>query len=127
MHNHSTWKAQLSFEFMIYIAVSVISLVLAVPLFTRAESTLASVSESAELQNFASSINARLGYQSSAFAVYLPKALCSSTLGNKLTYMNSSYPLGADISANMSYLCHDSGSIAQMRLERLYNGTYLLT
>ena len=120
-------KAQLSFEFLVYIAVSAVSLAFALLIFSNGIAEINNVSNRAFVQQFVSSVNSNMWYGQSRFAAYLPGAICNAVVSNQnITYQNTTYYFDGNISTAGSGLCPYSNRIIVYNMTRLYNGTYLI-
>ena len=120
-------KAQMSFELMVYLAIAGTSMVATIPIFAKAAISITNANAGAELENFVAQVNANMAYQKSAFHAFVPGAICGAGLyADRLVYANQSYYLDAELEANGTRLCEESGGVVELNLVRLLNGTYLL-
>ena len=113
---------------MLYLAVSVVALVIAIPVFLAAESSLTKANGSSELLAFVAAVNSRTTYQSSSFFVYLPSSICDAEIDSRgVSYLGRNYTFNANVSANALYLCKNAGNILNLNLSEIANGTFVLT
>lgn len=118
-------RAQTSFEFMLYMSVSVLALATALPLAMRAYSPLRASYGSMAASELAGAINYNMQFGSSRFSAYVPGGICGA--GAETAPVNSieGSPLDAPVVISSS-VC-GSGSIENLSLEYMYNGTYSLS
>ena len=120
-------KAQLSFEFLIYMAVSGISLAVMLGMFIRAQSVQNSMNLRSYVEELAASINANMNYRSSSFSAYVPSNLCNATVVNgTLVTVQGSFQLDGQLELLGNALCQSTGSVEQLDMTETYNGTYQL-
>ncbi|MGC8538101.1 MAG: hypothetical protein ACP5MZ_03940 [Candidatus Micrarchaeia archaeon] len=108
-------KAQMSFEFMIYMAIAITSIAVSLSLYAYSDHMLASRSGSALKEAFATAIEAHMLYYSSTFYVVVPAGICSNATG-----MPSSVYIGASV-------CRQGGNMEELLLTRNLNGSYTLS
>ncbi len=116
-------RGQTSLEFVIYLAVSVASLVLSVPLFIEYYSGLVASGASSWFAGFAGMLEAATSAQSASFGAFVPKDVCEPGVLQASAHV---YLLGMPSMAFNDSLCRASGSFAVVDVERLVNGTYLV-
>lgn len=73
-------RTQMSFEFMIYLAISLSSLLIGITIFIHFHSSIINLSNKIYFEQFASEINENIGFQSSNFKIFIPATLCNKTI-----------------------------------------------
>ncbi len=118
-------KAQMSIEFIIYIAISAISLVAVLSIYHFGSLKINSTMNLDYVDNFASIINSNLYQYKSTFTSYIPNSICKIKIaGYELKYKNKSIAIDAPVKLNNS-ICKNSGKIENMTMY-YSNGTYFL-
>jgi hypothetical protein len=120
-------RGQLSLEFLLYLAATGASLVFSLAVFEGAQGRLAPQIAQAELYALVSAVNARVGYQHSAFYAFVPSAFCKSaaTTGG-IVYGNVTYGFGAPIIV-ANEVCAGGAGSEHLDMTQYLNGTYLLS
>lgn len=114
-------RAQLSFEFLAYMALGLLAIGIAVreaqPLLSQARSEI----EKYQAEEFVSKLDEALINGTDAFYAYIPYQICNATVSNSMLLLgNLTLPLLAN--ASLSALCPNSGRYAVVRLA-YQNGT----
>ncbi|MGC8648766.1 MAG: hypothetical protein ACP5UN_00915 [Candidatus Micrarchaeia archaeon] len=119
-------KAQLSFEFMLYLLISVIALAGVISMFIYSKSAIQIESTKIFLQQFVSDVNLHTNFYDSSFNVYIPSKACAAKFSyNKLIYNNISFIFNSNISMNWSVLCKENSSILNITLNKIGNNFVL--
>ncbi|MGC8538199.1 MAG: hypothetical protein ACP5MZ_04470 [Candidatus Micrarchaeia archaeon] len=108
-------KAQMSFEFMIYMAIAIASIVASLSLYAYSSGMLAFRSSSVLKEAFAAAIEARMPYYSSTFYAVVPAGICLNDTG-----------MPKDVHLETS-LCGQGGMMKELLLVRNLNGSYTLS
>ena len=108
-------KAQMSFEFMVYMAIVIASIAVSLSVYAYSDHMLASRSGSALREAFMAAIEAHMLYYSSIFYAVVPAGICSNATG---------MPGGVHLEAQ---LCGQGGRMAKLLLVRNLNGSYTLS
>lgn len=118
--------AQLSFEFLVYVAVSSASLAVMLGMFARSQAVQDSMRAASYTEELVASINANMAYSSSSFSAYVPKGLCGAVaIGGTLVTGFGNFTLNNPIELEGNALCSGPG-VARLGMTEGYNGTYLL-
>ncbi len=118
-------KAQLSFEYMIYIVAGLASMAMALAGGSLAMNAISQRINAAYMGSLVSEIDSNMAYSESTFTAYIPKCICNASLNSTSIIMgNTIYELSGAV--EFGNLCKYSGSIRTIELRRLYNGTYSL-
>lgn len=121
-------RAQVSFEFLIYVAVSAVALVLVLSLFIRGNSTLAYINGKSSLEGLVALINTNMAFQRASFSSYIPEEACSFQFGSRsIEFDNQSYLFTANVSIDKEGICAYAGTIALVNITELQNGAYLVS
>ena len=113
---------------MVYIAVSAISLSIAIPLFMKGYSYISRQSSIDSMQMLAAQINSNMDYYSSEFPAYLPQSICSaSTPNDTLVANNVTYHFSGGVEIDVQKLCEKAGGFDTISMHRLYNGTFVVS
>lgn len=121
-------KGQLSFEFMIYIAVSAVSLAIAIPLFARGYFTVLGQDSIDATQMFVAQVNSNMGYYTSEFSAYIPPGICNTTTSSySITSDNTTYYFSHPVYIDTGSICHMAGNFGTLKMQRLYNGTFAVS
>ncbi|MCL4389703.1 hypothetical protein M1397_03825 [Candidatus Marsarchaeota archaeon] len=119
-------KAQLSFEMLIYLGLSLASIAAAVYAYVYGRGAVSGAAATYSLEEFVAAVNSNAGFQSSSFYAYVPNGLCNaSLLGNMLIYRNATYYFESNVSIAKGLLC--AYGFTTISTERLANGTILVT
>jgi len=117
--------AQISLEFLIYLAISAISLLFILSIYIEGTSELNSSVNNAYLGSFVSAINSNMNYYESNVQLYVPKSICNCTSSNEyLSCAYEKFKLYGNLSITKE-ICLNSGSIETMDLY-YSNGKYML-
>lgn len=115
-------KAQITLEFLIYMAVGISALATAIYATAGIRSGYTNGISKYELESFFSHISAMQQYGSSSFAAYVPKSVCSCSGSETIACGNYSVYYGAGIKLSPS-ICEYSGSVEN--ISESYSGTDL--
>jgi hypothetical protein len=119
-------KAQLSFEFLVYVAVSGASLALMLGMFARSQAAQSNIRAAAYTGELAASINANMAYGSSSFSAYVPEGLCgAAVVDGTLVTRFGNFTLDGPLMISRNALCPGQG-IERLSMAEEYNGTYVL-
>ncbi len=119
-------KAQLSFEFLIYVAISAVSLVGMLAVYLKGNAIYVNVENRSYAELLVAAINNHLGYFSSNFTAYVPKGVCANPVnGTLLEYDNATYSFSGDVRLSGS-LCDGNGGLEYVTVTRLDNGTFVV-
>lgn len=119
-------KGQLSFEFLLYIAVSAAALVTVFSIYGASGAMQKAASAGVYMQELAASINGNMAYQSSSFYAYVPRNICNLTSGAMPISAIYGFPLVGGLSVGNG-VCTNSGGIEKLQLTMAANGTYSLS
>jgi hypothetical protein len=113
-------KAQLSFEFMLYLVISAIAIVSVISMFIYSRSAIQIESTKIFLQQFVTAVNLHTNFYDSSFDVYMPDKACAAKFYyNKLIYNNVSFIFNSNISMDWSLLCKKNSSIINITLNKI--------
>jgi len=116
--------AQLSFEILVYLAISMVAL--STTLLTYAHFKNNNETALIYIEELLVQINNNMVYQSSTFSSYVPSSICNaSTQGQVLQIGQNSFALEGNLTISNT-VCSYSGSVEALSLSYLYNGTYIL-
>jgi hypothetical protein len=119
-------RAQLSFEFLVYVAVSGASLAVMLGLFARSQAVQSNIRAASYTEELIASINANMAYSSSSFSAYVPEGLCGAAVANDaLVTSFGSFTLNNPLIIAGNALCPGQG-IERLGMTEEYNGTYVL-
>ncbi|MGC8651957.1 MAG: hypothetical protein ACP5UH_01755 [Candidatus Micrarchaeia archaeon] len=119
-------RAQLSLEFMVYMAAGMASLVMVLAAAGPALHAINRSSADSYIGALVAEINANAAYARSTFAAYVPKGICSASINQSaIKYANSVYTFSGDING-AGDLCAYAGSVRDIELVRVQNGTFIL-
>ena len=119
---------QLSFEFLIYTALSIAALAVATGLFVYSSQASSAVSSREYLEQLAALLNSNMGYQHSTFYAFVPRAVCNSSVaGTEISSRFGNFSLNGRVSVPAGMLCGVSGKVDRLNMSRQYNGTYYIT
>ena len=108
-------KAQMSFEFMVYMAIAIASIAVSLSVYAYSDHMLASRSGSALREAFIAAIEAHMLYYSSTFYAVVPAGICPNDTG-----MPGNVRLEAQ-------LCRQGGRMTKLLLAMNLNGSYTLS
>ena len=108
-------KAQMSFEFMVYMAIAIASIAVSLSMYAYSNHMLAYRSSSAMDEAFVAAIEAHMLYTSSTFYAIVPAGICSNDAG-----MPGNVYLETQ-------LCGHGGSMEELLLTMDLNGSYTLS
>lgn len=118
-------RVQVSLEFMLYLAVSVASLVLSLSLFAPYYLQAGESGSAMGLRDFAAELNNAMQYYSASFVAYVPAQVCSlNTSGMRLSGPSGSFPLDGSVAVSNA-ICGTSG-LEALTMHRLSNGTFVV-
>ena len=103
-------KAQITLEFLIYMAIGISALATAIYATAGMRSGYTAGISKYELESFYSHISAMQQYGSSSFAAYVPESVCSCSGSERVVCGNYTVYTGAGIRLGPS-VCKYSGSI----------------
>ena len=113
---------------MIYIAVSSVSLAIAIPLFAKGYSAVSKQASIDNVQMFVTQVNSNMGYYTSEFSAYIPSGICNATTPSySITSDNTTYYFSRPVYIDTGRLCQMAGSFATVKMQRLYNGTFVVS
>ena len=122
-------RAQLSFEFLLYLSVAVLGLIGGYGLFNMAKIGIAGSYGNSSIEAFASQIGYNMAFQNSSFYSIVPKGVCADDghiINNISNGANSiSAHLDAPLYINL-HLCNWGSTVQLLRMHYTYNGTYIL-
>ena len=119
-------RAQLSFEFLVYVAVSGASLAVILGMFARSQAVQGDISSASYTEELVASIDANMAYSSSSFSAYVPEGLCgAAVVDDTLVTSFGNFTLNNPIEIEGNALCSGEG-IEQLAMAQEYNGTYVL-
>ena len=111
-------KAQMSFEFILYAAASIVALAVGLGMTASAAPRISSAMNQAYTYSLLAEISAHMPYYNSTFVAYVPKSFCSYLSGGALP------GLGAVVEVQNWSIC--SGSVERVSLA-YHGGNYLLS
>ena len=115
-------KAQVSFEFMLYLVVAASALSVALFFSAKVYSNESALGSSSAIAQFVSEVNYNMRYPSSNFYAYVPSAFCSAAVsGSAITYGNNTYQFYGNVS--ISRLC-PGGRIENISITSMGDGAY---
>ncbi len=118
-------KAQVSFEFMLYLVVAALALSTALFLSKGLYSNESALEDSSAMSQFVADVNFNMQYVSSTFYAYVPPGLCDAMVsGRSIIYGNATYRLYNNVSLSGS-LC-PAGIVERLSMSNIGNGTYLM-
>ena len=121
-------RAQVSFEFLIYTALSVAAMAAAAGIFAYANQASSAMESRGFLEQLVAALNSNMAYQSSTFSAYVPAAACNSTIsGSSITGRLGTFQLAGRLEVQPNGLCAASGRVASMSMSMMYNGTHYLS
>jgi len=116
--------AQLSFEFLVYLAISMVAL--STSLLTYVHFKNSNETPLIYTEELLAQINNNMIYQGSTFRSYVPGLICkASTHGRVLKIGANSFALEGNLTISNT-VCSLSGSVETLTLSYSYNGTYIL-
>lgn len=119
-------KGQMSLEFMFYVVFSVLAISGALMIYIHKAPHVNSTIETSYLESFVSVVNSNIGYSKSEFTVFVPKAICKSSINGTVLYFDKSvFSFNSNMKMDSS-VCVNSGGIERLVLLNRYNGTYEL-
>ncbi len=114
-------RIQLSFEFMVYLAVAISSITAGIGMLIHFHSTAFSLSNKIDLENFALLINNNIG-QVGTFQAIIPQGLCSARPENTISQLKALVSASA-IVIDSNDLCNGSKPFGTVELNYLSNGS----
>ncbi len=119
-------RAQITFEFLIYLAVGTASLSGALYAYSSMDARSAASTSYAQTLDFISAINSNAGYSASSFYAYIPSGICACSLNASAVKC----PYGSfNTSVTISFsgdACSHAGKLARISESYESNGTYLI-
>lgn len=115
-------QMQISFEFMIYLAISLSSMLIGIAIFLHFHSSVSNISNRIYLEQFATLINENIGFQSSSFMAFVPNAICNKTLLDNI-FNASNLNIAANGIVVNKTLCSNNQTIKSVELNILANGS----
>lgn len=120
-------KTQTSLEFTVYLAVSVVSLVLSLSFFMPYYLKIEKANDASQYAVFIASVNSAMDYYSSSFLTMIPNGLCNSTIsGGIISGPYGQFRLNGDLRVSNS-LCIDSGKSEMLSMVRQPDGGFLVS
>ncbi|MCL4404526.1 MAG: hypothetical protein M1544_01455 [Candidatus Marsarchaeota archaeon] len=117
-------RAQISVEFLIYIAIGISALAFGIYASTPMRNSYYSSISKGELYSFADYIEQMQQYGSVNFEAFVPESICScSTGGSEIRCGNMSFGTGGAVVLANS-VCEHAGSIENLTEYYQENGTY---
>ncbi|EET90074.1 MAG: hypothetical protein LVQ97_00450 [Candidatus Micrarchaeales archaeon] len=121
-----TARAQISIEFMVYMAVALSSLAAAVYAYSAYSSRYSSEAGQAYLNSLFAKLDYHMQYPDSVFSAYVPKSICTAVAnGSSIAIGKSVFRPDYNLEISSS-VCAGSGSTEELNLSYDYNGTYTL-
>lgn len=114
-------RMQLSFEFMIYLAVAVSSMAAGIGMLAHFHSSASSMSEEIGIENFASLINDNIG-QAGSFRAFVPQGMCGAGSANTTSRLEALVSASA-IVIDSNSLCSSGKPLNTVELDSLQNGS----
>ncbi len=114
-------RMQLSFEFMVYIAVAISAIAAGLVMLMHFHSSTSSLSDEITLETFASLINNNIG-QTKTFHAFIPQGLCSAMSANTINQLKTLVSASAIVVDSKS-LCNKSKPFGTVELNYLPNGS----
>ncbi len=114
-------KTQMSFEFMIYLAISLSSLLIGITIFIHFHSSIINLSNKIYFEQFASVINENIGFQSNNFKIFIPAILCNKTILTNIFKSDNLIFTANRIVINKA-LCKNNQTIRSFEIHTLPNG-----
>jgi hypothetical protein len=111
-------RAQLSVEFMVYVAASLASLAVVLAGFGVYSSIASNYNNNTYINSFYSALYSNMVYDYSTFTALIPPSLCNNTTYHSL--LN-----GSIIVANS--VCASAGTVKKLLLERNSNNTFYIS
>ena len=122
-------RAQLSFEFLLYLSVAVLGIIGGYGLFSMAKTSITGSYGNASIEAFASQIDYNMAFQNSSFYSIIPKGVYADdghTIKNITNGANSiSVQLDAPLYINM-HGCSWNSIFQLLTMSYAYNGTYVI-
>lgn len=122
-------RAQLSFEFLLYLSIAALGIVWGYGLFNVARANVAGGFTHSAAETFASQIDYNMAFQNSSFYSIIPKGVCADdghTIKNITNGANSiSVQLDAPLYINM-HGCSWNSIFQLLTMSYAYNGTYVI-
>lgn len=116
-------KAQITLEFLIYLAIGISALATAIYATSGIRSSYLDGISKYELESFYGHISAMQQYGSSSFAAYVPKSVCSCSGSKSVVCGNYTVYAGAEIKLLKS-VCEYSGNIENISESYVGMGVY---
>ncbi|MEM0154258.1 MAG: hypothetical protein QW814_00265 [Methanothrix sp.] len=117
-------KAQITTEFLIYMAISISALSVSLYASSSLRNSYNSSVSKAELESFVNRITQMQQYGSSAFEVFVPKSICTCKPESSWIYCNGTRFNTEESIRLSSFVCVNSGSLENLSEYYLGNGTY---
>jgi hypothetical protein len=119
-------KAQISFEFMLYLVVAAVVLSAALSFSARIYSKESALDYSSALMQFVAGVNFNMQYASSKFYAYVPRGVCEMNITKgSFAYRNVTYSFDSGLSISPE-VCNSSGSVEYLLVSSAGNGSYTL-
>ena len=119
-------KAQLSFEMLLYLGISLASIAAGIYAYAYGKGEISRAAGAYSLEELVAAVNSNAGFQSSSFYAYVPEGICNASLsGNRLAYWDAEYYFESNVSIERGVLC--ASGFTTISTERLANGTILVT
>ena len=119
-------KAQLSFEFLLYITVSAVAMVSVFSIYETSAAAQGAASANVYMEELAASINGNMAYQSSSFYAYVPKSICNVT-AEPMPVMSIGRFALLEYLYIANSVCDAAAGIENLSLRSDYYGAYALS
>jgi hypothetical protein len=113
---------------MIYLIVTISSLLITLNFFINSRSIVYNKSNSLFIQEIISTINMHTVYDSSKFSLFIPENMCSAVFsGHNIIYKNISYVLNSNIKLGSNIFCNSTNKTVNVSLNKIAPNEFLLT
>ena len=123
-------RAQLSFEFLLYLSIAALGIVWGYGLFNVARANVAGGFTHSAAETFASQIDYNMAFQNSSFYAIIPSGICTNeghVIKNISAGVNrTGIPLNAPLYINL-HMCEGKDALQLLTMSYAYNGTYVLS
>ncbi|MEM0202266.1 MAG: hypothetical protein QXR73_03755 [Candidatus Micrarchaeaceae archaeon] len=119
-------RAQLSLEFMVYMAAGGASLALVLAAAGASLNGIGSIDTASYISALVSEINSNMAYSRSVFSAYIPTGICNAIVNStSITYERKSYYFADYLSFDNS-ICSYAGALRTFAISETGNGSYVL-
>ncbi len=122
-------RAQLSFEFLLYLSVAVLGIIGGYGLFNMAKTSIAVSYGNSSIEAFASQIGYNMAFQNSSFYSVVPRGVCADDGRTIKNISNGANSISAQLDAPLYIDLHGctwGGAFQLLTMHYEYNGTYVL-